>query len=573
MPTKTMTGATVADAYLQLLADRGVDYFFANAGTDFAPIIESFAKAQALDTPVPEPVTVPHENTAVHMAMGYYFITGRPQAVMVHVNVGTANGLNGLLNAKRGQIPVFFTAGRTPTNEEASLPGHRSLDIHWTQEMFDQGGMVREAVKWDYELRNGEQVETVVDRGLTIAMSEPRGPVYLSLPREVLSHPMASYSYTSPSRQKPATAARPDADAVDEIAALLARARNPVILTGSGGRTPAAWHALSDLAERYALPVIQHRFRILSLATHHPMNMGYGQEGWVSEADVILVVDTAAPYVPAQHRLRDDCKVIHIGPDPLHSYVPIRGIPADIALTCGTAEGLEAIGDALESHAVAARDQIEARRKALAERQRKLHAGWDARLEDARNQPAIHPAWLSHCISAAKNEDAVVIQEAKLLTSHMRFEHPQTLWNPGAASGLGHGLGAALGVKLAAPDRQVIGVHGDGAYMFGNPVSAHYVAAEQNLPHLSIILNNGRWQAVRGATVGQNRDGYAARSNRQPLTFLDAIDGYEKVVEAAGGYGEKVTDPADLPRAIDRALKVVEIEKRQAVLNVICSTG
>jgi len=262
MAKKTITDGTVADAYLQILADRGVEYFFGNAGTDFAPIVEAFAKAQALNTPVPEPITVPHENTAVHMAMGYYFATGKPQAVMVHVNVGTANGLNGLLNASRGQIPVFFTAGRTPTNEE-DLPGHRSLDIHWTQEMYDQAGMVREAVKWDYELRNAEQVETVVDRGLSISMSEPKGPVYLSLPREVLADPVETFSYNSPTRQSPASAPWPDRNAVDEIATLLAKAENPLILTGTGGRTVAAWDALSDLAERYAIPVVQHRFRLL----------------------------------------------------------------------------------------------------------------------------------------------------------------------------------------------------------------------------------------------------------------------------------------------------------------------
>lgn len=571
MAKKTITDGTVADAYLQILADRGVEYFFGNAGTDFAPIVEAFAKAQALNTPVPEPITVPHENTAVHMAMGYYFATGKPQAVMVHVNVGTANGLNGLLNASRGQIPVFFTAGRTPTNEE-DLPGHRSLDIHWTQEMYDQAGMVREAVKWDYELRNAEQVETVVDRGLSIAMSEPKGPVYLSLPREVLADPVETFSYNSPTRQSPASAPWPDRNAVDEIATLLAKAENPLILTGTGGRTVAAWDALSDLAERYAIPVVQHRFRLLSLATNHPMNMGYVQEGWVSEADVIVVVDTAAPYVPTKNRPRDDCKVIHIGADPLHSYVPIRGIPADIALTCGTAAGLTAIGEALETHSSSARDRIEARRKRLAVRQQALHGKWAEQLEAARHKPTITSAWLSHCISEVKDDDAVMLQEARLTTAQMHFDRPMSLWNAGAASGLGHGLGAALGIKMALPDRQVIGVHGDGAYMFGNPVSAHYVAAEQGLAHLTVILNNGRWQAVRGATVGLNGDGYAAASNRQPLTFLDAIDGYEKVVESAGGYGEKVTDPADVLAALERGLRAVEVEKRQAVINMICTT-
>ena len=111
MPTKTIETGTVADAYLALLADRGIDYLFANAGTDFAPLIEAYAKAQAHGTNVPKPITVPHENVAIDMAQGYYLKTGRPQAVMVHVNVGTANAMCGLINAWRGNIPVLFTAG------------------------------------------------------------------------------------------------------------------------------------------------------------------------------------------------------------------------------------------------------------------------------------------------------------------------------------------------------------------------------------------------------------------------------------------------------------------------------
>ena len=121
----TLNNVTVADAYMTLLADRGIDYWFANAGTDFAPVVETLAKAAVLETKVPTAITCPHENTAMHMAIGYFLVTGKPQAVMVHVNVGTANGMNGLLNAARGHVPVLFTAGRTPTNEDG-LAGHRS---------------------------------------------------------------------------------------------------------------------------------------------------------------------------------------------------------------------------------------------------------------------------------------------------------------------------------------------------------------------------------------------------------------------------------------------------------------
>ena len=570
MAKTTLLNVTVADAYLALLADRGVDYFFANAGTDFAPIVESLAKAQALETRIPEPVTCPHENTAMHMAIGYYLVTGKPQAVMVHVNVGTANGMNGFLNAARGNIPMLFTAGRTPTNEEG-LAGHRSLDIHWTQEMFDQASMVREAAKWDYELRNGKQTETIVDRALSVAKSEPTGPVYLSLPREVLAEQMDEFTYESPGRQHAPAPPYPNAAATDEAAALLADAENPLIITNWAGRNPRVWGPLGDLAERYAIPVVQYRNRYMSLPTDHPMNLGYDLNPLLGQADVILVVDVAVPWLPATDKVREDAKVIHMGADPLHSYVPLRGHPCDIALACGTDVGLTALNEALSAHEGRARASIDKRRKALAEMWSKQRDGWGKRLDDVKDSKPLHPVWITHCINQIKGDDTIVVKESALASTHIDITQPGTLLNAGAASGLGHGLGVALGAKLAARDRLVIGTHGDGSYMFGNPIASHYVGAEQKLPILTVIFNNQRWQAVRRATVGLNPEGYAAQSSHQPITMLDSIDKYEKAVEVADGYGQRVEDPADLMPALERGLKAVEVEKRQAVVNVICS--
>lgn len=571
MPKTTLLNVTVADAYLALLADRGVDYFFANAGTDFAPIVEALAKAQTLETRIPTPVTCPHENTAMHMAIGYYLVTGRPQAVMVHVNVGTANGMNGFLNAARGNVPMLFTAGRTPTNER-DLAGHRSLDIHWTQEMFDQASMVRETAKWDYELRNGKQVETIVDRALSITKSEPMGPVYLTLPREVLAETIDEFTYESPARQQAVAPPYPNAEATDEAAALLAHAENPLIITNWAGRDPAVWEPLAALAERFAIPVVQYRNRYMSLPSHHPMNLGYDLNPLLGSADAILVIDVAVPWLPATDKVRDDAKVIHMGADPLHSYVPLRGHPCDIALACGTAVGLKALGAALAEHEAAAKTRIDKRRAALAVKWQEQRDAWKQRLAKVKSDKPLHPAWVTHCINEIKSDDTIVVKESPLLSSHIDITRPGTLLNAGAASGLGHGLGVALGAKLAARDRLVIGTHGDGAYMFGNPISAHYVGAEQNLPVLTVIFNNQRWEAVRRATVGLNPEGYAAKSSHQPITFLDSITRYEKAVEVADGYGERVEDPAELMPALERGLKAVTAENRQAVINVICST-
>ena len=196
----------VAEAYLTRLGERGIEYVFANAGTDFAPIVESLARNVG-NKKFPRFITVPHENVAMAMAHGYYRTAGKPAAVMVHVTVGTANAICGLMNAARDNVPVLLAAGRTPITETGHIAS-RNRSIHWGQEAFDQGGMVREFVKWDYELRDGQPVDAIVDRALDIAMSEPRGPVYLTLPREVLANPAVARAaqHRAAARRHPARA-------------------------------------------------------------------------------------------------------------------------------------------------------------------------------------------------------------------------------------------------------------------------------------------------------------------------------------------------------------------------------
>jgi acetolactate synthase-1/2/3 large subunit len=570
MPKKTLKNVTVADAYLAVLADRGVDYLFANAGTDFAPLIEALAKAQALGTLHPTPITCPHENTAQHMAIGYYLATGRPQLTMMHVNVGTANGMNGLLNASRGQIPMLFTAGRTPTNED-TLPGHRSLDIHWTQEMFDQGGMTREAVKWDYELRNGEQVETVIDRMLSVIMSDPKGPAYLSLPREVLAIEMDEYTFESPSRIKAASPSYPNAEGLDEAANILAKAENPVIITNWGGRNPGVMPALVELAEKYAIPVVEYRNRYVAMPRHHPMYAGGNPNTLVEAADAILVFDCAVPWLPSQVSPPENAKVIQMAPDPHYTFVPIRGFQADIALACASDLGLRALCAAMEEPAKSAAVTIDKRRKVITAIHDRLEDNWARKLEEVKDRTPLHPAFISHCIGQIADADTIFAKESQLQVQYLDTSKPTKILNGGAASGLGHGMGVALGAKLADRDRLVIGTHGDGAYMFNCPVSAHYVAAEQDLPILTIVFNNQRWQAVRGSAMGMHPDGYAAKANQIPLAHFTVDQHYEKAVEISGGYGEQVNDPKDMMPALERALKAVTVDKRQALLNVTAS--
>ncbi|MBP1720101.1 MAG: thiamine pyrophosphate enzyme-like TPP-binding protein, partial [Deltaproteobacteria bacterium] len=264
----------VAQAYLELLGDRGIKYFFGNAGTDFAPLVDGFARFAAEGRRFPKPVLVPHELTAVSMAHGFAMVTGEPQVVMVHVNVGTSNGLTGIMNASRANIPLIFTAGRTPITE-GEIRGGRNLQIHWAQESFDQAAMVREYVKWDYELRNFAQVEKVVDRALNIAMSEPKGPVYLSLPREVLAEEQREFTYT-PAQPKMYAQPGPHPEAIRKAAELIRDAENPLIIVSMLGKNPAAVGELAKLSESFALPVAVAISNLyLNFPADHPLHLGF----------------------------------------------------------------------------------------------------------------------------------------------------------------------------------------------------------------------------------------------------------------------------------------------------------
>ncbi|RJF86355.1 thiamine pyrophosphate-requiring protein [Oleomonas cavernae] len=571
MESVTLRNVTVAEAYLHLLLDRGIDYFFANAGTDFAPLIEAFAKADSEGTRLPRPVTAPHENVAVSMALGHTLVSGKPQAVMVHVNVGTANALCGILNTNRIRLPMLFTAGRTPILE-SGMAGARGSFIHWPQEMYDQAGMVREAVKWDYELRNSQQLEAVVDRALSMATMSPAGPVYLTLPREVLAAMLPEFTYRRDGRQAIPGPALGTPSAVAEAAGLLAGARNPLAITSAVGRDQAATAALAELCQAFALPVVTYNPRFVELPSDHPMHLGTEPAPLVEDADVILVVEATAPWLPGQCRPRLGAKVIHLGEDPLYPELPMRSFPCDIAIKADPAAGLRQLAEAMAVSPAADAGLVEDRRRRVTAQRAALDQSRDAAWKQAQASSQITSLHISKAIDAVKGE-ALVFKESGLRGDHMRFTTPGTYFFAGAAGGLGWSLGAALGAQMAAPDKLVISTVGDGSYMFGTPLAVHYVAAEQRLPVLFVVFNNKGWHAVRRSTRGMYRDGYSARAKPEPLTDFGPDMRYEHMMEIVGGYGECVSDPDDLPKALDRALDAVKGEGRQALLNVQCLPG
>jgi acetolactate synthase I/II/III large subunit len=551
-----------AEAFLRALADHGTDYFFANPGTDFPPIVEAFSRAKKTNAKVPKPILVPHENLAVAMAHGAYLMNGRPQAVMVHVNVGTANTINNLTNLSRDRIPLILAAGRTPITEKGSF-GSRSRPIHWAQEMFDQAGMVRELVKWDYELRVPGQIGDMVARGIEVAMASPRGPVYLVLPREPLSAPMPEP--IGPMKPRPqATAPHPDPKSVAQLADWIAGAERPLIIVSTlPAEAPAV---LAQLAERVAIPVVVNNPRTMCLPSSHSMHFGFEPGALLGDADLVIVIDADAPWIPSLQNPPAGSHVVHIGEEPFFVRYPMRTFPSDLAIQAGTVNTLTALNAAIGSRLQMAEARIAARRTRLTERMRTRRAQL---AKDSTPGPTISPEYLSRCIGEAVGIDAVIFNEYSLRAAQIQREKPNTLFALGPAGGLGWGLGAALGAKLAAPDKFIVATLGDGAYMFANPMVGHWVSAVHNLPILTVLFNNSRYGAVRNATMSMFKDGVAGEDGGRTLADLDPSPPFEEMARAQGAHAERVEKPADLPDALARARAAVVNEGKQALLNVI----
>ena len=558
------------ESFLRLLASRGVDFLFANSGTDFPSITEALARARQEGFAVPRTLLVPHENVAVGMAYGATMVSGRAQAVMVHVNVGTANALCGLINAARENVPMLLAAGRTPLYE-SGRPGSRSLNIHWAQEMYDQGGMLREFVKWDYELRAGAQMESVVDRALAIARSEPQGPVYLSLPREALAEAGVEPGSPTPLQNPPASSP-PDPEAIERAASILARARNPLVITARAGREPAAVPLLAALAERFALPVIEFRPRYLSLASTHPMHAGYEVAPWLDAADAILVLDCDVPWIPAAKSPAAGVPVIQVGSDPLFARYPMRGFRGDLTIACTPHRALVALSDALARCTVDP-GLVAQRRARIEAAGRERRAALEHQVRAARSSSTMGMAWVSRALSEAVSRagagDAIVVNEYSLVAAAANLTLPGSYFGSSPVGGLGWGLPAALGAKLAAPDRLVIATLGDGSYTFANPLACHHAAAMHGLPVLTVVMNNRGYGAVDRATRAMYPQGIAAKQGI-PLVSLEPPPRYDAVIAACGGYGERVVEAEALPAALDRAIRAVREERRQALLDVSC---
>jgi acetolactate synthase-1/2/3 large subunit len=502
------------------------------------------------------------------MAHGYYLASGKPAAVIVHVTVGTGNTICALMNAYRDRIPLLLMAGRTPHTETGHIAS-RNFPIHWGQENFDQAGMVREYTKWDYELRSGQHPHDILARALEVALAEPRGPVYLTLPREVLADPCTVESRVTSATRLAAT--EPNAGEVRAAAKRIAAARMPVIVTSHLGRDRDAVPVLAELADSFSIPVVQAGASAVNLPASHPMNTGQAGGALLEESDCIVVVESEVPWFPVRFTPEPETAVIHIGIDPLFVRYPIRSFPADFAIAGDPKSTLASLSQAIGSEPVDGEAQ-RARRQRVENFNRELDQRRNLALTEARDAKPISYAWLGQCIREQMPAGSLFLTELGVSADQIGLEEPGSLIGVGIGGGLGFGLGATLGAKIADRTRCVIATVGDGSYMFGNPTPFHFVARAANLPVLLIVCNNRRWHAVDASTRLVYPDGAAAHSKLMPLVSLEPSPEFSKVAEASDAYARKVEDPAELPDALRAAFEAVA-NGRQALLDVRVESG
>ncbi|HEV8023030.1 MAG TPA: thiamine pyrophosphate-requiring protein, partial [Candidatus Lustribacter sp.] len=488
---------------------------------------------------------------------------------MCHVSVGSANAICAIMNASRDQIPIIFMSGRTPLFESGKF-GSRNGDIHWPQEMFDQGGMMREVVKWDYELRDGLNVEQVVDRAYGIAQAAPSGPIYLMLPREVLAGKLDGIDVRA---EVPAVPAPPfpSPEHVKTIARRFATAEFPVIVTSASGADPATVAPLAALCERFGFAHVDRKSRFVNVPTGHPMHLVQPLEELFAETDALLFLETDVPWIPNRGNPRPETFIADAGTDPLFGLIPIRSFPADVSLTTTVAALLPELERELS--AAGAEQFAAARRERIAAARERGRAAFAERVAaDAKRGGPITKLFLSRTLDAVRATSDIVVNEYSALFEHMQFDEPGTWFLNPPAAGLGWGLPAAIGVKLAAPERTVIAVLGDGAYIFANPAACHHAMAMHDLPVLMIVYNNARWEAVQGSARGMyGKESALGKRALAPLSSLEPIPDFERYVEASGGIGFRVTERAELESTIRRARNIVQTERKQVLINVIGS--
>ena len=548
-----------SDALVASMKLGGVDNLFFVSGSEIAFWQESIAKAKDREWPAPRLVTVTHEGVALNAAAGDAMVSGRPSATAVHVDVGTLNFGAAIHTVWRGSYPVLMTAGTGPRAFPDSLTGGRDSPVQWVQEPRDQGEILRQYTKVDHRLEHQDNPGMMISRLLQVAMSEPKGPVYLTIPREVAMQRLPGAA-RFPTRDQMGLArpAWPDPTDARRAAEWLIKADNPLLCLAKSGRNPETVGHVVRLAELLALPVNENHTDRLNFPTTHPL---FGTGPAAKDADAILVMESPIPFSPGAASPKADTKVIWVDVDPVFSRFKTMEHRADLWLPVSTSGAAQAIYEAATSMLTTSDiSRIADRRARLDERKREMvAAAEEAALKSGQRNP-IHPRWVAYQLGKIMEPETILLDDAlsnaPLVQTYRGRTQPSTYFKSGGSSG-GWGSGAAFGAKLARPQSDVILASGDGYFMFGTPMAALWAAAHHGAPFLSVVFVNRSYSTGTRGLRGTYPDGSAISAGNYDGGLFDPPPDFAKMAEAANSYGETVHEPEEVGPALRRGLEQV----------------
>lgn len=441
------------------------------------------------------------------MADGYARLTGKPQCVIVHVDVGTQGLGAAVHNSSTGRAPVLVFAGLSPFTCEGEMRGSRTEYIHWVQDVPDQKQIVAQYCRYAAEIKTGHNVKQMVNRALQFATSQPQGPVYLCGAREVMEMDIEPYQIRQGDWSPVELGGLPQSG-VRKIAEALVGAKNPLVITGYAGRNHAVPGKLVELADLVGgLRVLDTGGSEMCFPADHPAWLGlrFGNEKIIEEADVILVMDCDVPWIQTQVKPREECKVFHVDVDPLKEMMPLFYVGAQARYRGDALTSLgQIVGEIRGDDGLTAQLKGEGRENMVKE----MEKVYRERLAviDERSKPFEDGRFgTSHLCKRLKElcpQDTLWAVEAVTNTLFVHDSLRPTVpgsWINCGGGGLGWSGGGALGIKLATEyeaqlkggkGKFVVQIVGDGTFLFSVPGSVYWIAKRYGIPVLTIVLNN-----------------------------------------------------------------------------------
>ncbi|RYP07790.1 hypothetical protein DL764_002295 [Monosporascus ibericus] len=565
---------TASFAFFEAIWEAGITHCFVNLGSDHPSIIEAMVKGQREKRDkFPRIITCPNEMVAMSMADGYARLTGKPQCVIVHVDVGTQGLGAAVHNSSTGRAPVLVFAGLSPFTLEGEMRGSRTEYIHWIQDVPDQKQIIGQYCRYSAEIKTGKNIKQMVNRALQFATSDPRGPVYLVGAREVMEEEITPYSL----RQEdwdPVELGGLTPKATKQIAEALAGAENPLLITGYAGRNQKIPGALVELANTVkGLRVLDTGGSDMCFPASHPAWLGlrFGIEPFIEKADVIVVIDCDVPWIPTHNNPRKDAKIFHIDVDPLKQMMPLFYVPAQHRYRADPLVAVEQItaeASGLTSKIGAA--VTDKRWEALQNSHKELLETIASKTKPAEDG-TFGTGHLCRTLRALCPRDTIWAIEAVTNTvfvhDNLQPELPGSWINCGGG-GLGWSGGGALGIKLATDAENggkgkfVVQIVGDGSFLFSVPGSVHWIAKKYGIPVLTIVLNNKGWNAPRRSMLLVHPDGLGSKATNEEINIsFDPPPDYAGIAKAAAGgdlFAARVEKADQLEATIRQAIEAVQ---------------